>query len=342
MTQITSRDDFIHIAPQNANFQNSAILYNDYKILFNCNENILMNIINYRYIFNDATADNRSQNALVSVLVEKNLLNRSEYDLEVQDGFIPKTHPVYNPENQNKLFAIHKNKILKINYYPYHYIATCHHTALEYECVCGNLKTAEYVSKTLIKQALIDLYYMKGYYPIHASAVCDNEKNVCLFLAGSHSGKTTIFLNLILAGFCPMNDDILMLQHNENRIVVHALPILPNIRPESLAFIPALKDIQCEAPQLKTYLSDNYIENGNLMAVFLPRFGCKRTNIYQVESEEYKAAIIKAFSDHHQIQPDEQFLRMYKQILAKPLFVIELSTNMSDFADEFKKTIADI
>lgn len=341
MTQITSRNDFIHIAPQNESFQNSTIIYNGYKLLFNCNENILKNIINCHYI-NDAKVDSINQNATITVLVEKNLLSGSCYDLDVQDSFIPKTHPVYNPENQNKLFAIHKNKILKINYYPYHYIATCHRTALEYECICGNLKTAEYVSKTLVKQALIDLYCMKDYYPIHASAVCDNSKNTYLFLAGSHSGKTTIFLNLILAGFYPMNDDILMLRQNENQITVHSIPILPNIRPESFTFIPALKDIKEETFQLKTYLSDNYIENGNLKALFLPRLGCKSTNIYRVESADYRKAIIKSFSDHHQIQPDEQFLRMYKQILDKPLFIMELSTNMSSFADKFKKTIADI
>ena len=217
------------------------------------------------------------------------------------------------------------------------------------QVACGNYLTATYVTKMAVKYAISGSYKRQGFYSLHSSAVCRNQKGY-LFLAGGRAGKTTIFMNLISRNFYPINDDMVFWKINDDGIELSSAPILPNVREESIDYIMNLNYEMIKKYPIGlggeynvdpgTLYNKDFVPSCVLKAIFLPELGYKETQIIPIEdSTKYKKRILRACITHQKIDVNEDFALSIRYLMQIPFYKLNVSNNSEEFYYKFNHFI---
>ena len=104
----------------------------------------------------------------------------------------------------------------------------------------------------------------RGYFLLHAFGVCQNGR--CLLIVGpSGSGKTTTGLNLVLAGWELLANDILLIEARSDGIYALPTPGGLSIREETLTLLPHCRSLVAGMPYVrqKYELTNQQVLNGH-------------------------------------------------------------------------------
>lgn len=115
--------------------------------------------------------------------------------------------------------------------------------------------------------SLAPLFRRHGYFMVHAFAAVKDGRGV-LIVGPSGSGKTTTGLNLILAGWHLLCNDVLLIQNTADGIIAHPTPDDITIRPKTFTLLPALKQFVPDGQPLDQVvgLVGNDLTNGRWAA----------------------------------------------------------------------------
>ena len=344
-----NRDKYIIMLPNKSDLKVFSISSSEGSILFKTN---CPNLVKYFYpIYSFELLDEKSLDdnttLCVTVIVEKNLLENSQFDPEAPDGYILKTDKRYNIENQNHYFKINNNKFIQINYYPTHYVITYDEKNMLYDGICCHVETATYIAKIMVKRMFCHIYKEKGFYPLHAAGV-SYYNDAFLFLGSSHSGKSTIFANLVMDGFLPINDDLVFLKRDEFGIITNSISNAATIRKNGIQKVPKIKKDDmlvlgsyCYLNSRK-YIFDRDKSSVNLRAIYITEIAnsdCLKIN--PIKFDDVKRDIIKGFIAHYNEEVDDSLLKFVIGMKNIPIFCLKLPKEMKGFAKDFKKMLYD-
>lgn len=102
--------------------------------------------------------------------------------------------------------------------------------------VCSQMDILMYHFKKLIKNIICDIYYEKGYKKIHASGV-EKDEIAYLFIGNGFAGKSTTAFKLIEKGYNILNDDMLFLRINNQKLCVVGAPICCSLRDSARTYV---------------------------------------------------------------------------------------------------------
>jgi len=126
--------------------------------------------------------------------------------------------------------------------------------------------------------SLAPLFRRHDYFMVHAFAAVKDNHGV-LIVGPSGSGKTTTGLNLILAGWQLLCNDVLLIQNTVDGIIAHPTPDDITIRPKTFTLLPELTRFVSEGKSLNQVvdLVGNDLTNGRwaeptpIEAIYIPK-----------------------------------------------------------------------
>ena len=177
-----------------------------------------------------------------------------------------------------------------------------------------------------------------GYFLVHAFAASHEGQGV-LISGASHSGKTTTGLNLLLAGWQLLANDVVLLEKRTDGVYALPLPGIVGIRPPSLTILPDLIDLIGKTPlQNNMYeLTSEQASNGRyappvpIKAIYFPHIEDRPDNALQPLSRAICLARLMAESvdqwDSNMLIPHMELLQDLSQ-QAKP-FTLHLGRDVT-------------
>ena len=228
---MSMREDFIQIKPIQEKLIKHTLgikgmVVSVYSNKASIIESLLSNIMITSY---SLSTDRKEDYSIVAIYDEKIMPK----GLNDNTGFIPKQNEIYTPGVENHYY-MSSDTVVTVLYYPAPSVLI--NSGIHHSVISGTVSALIYHSKMILKQIITKIYYSQGYYPLHASCICKDDK-AYLFIGKTHSGKTTIMLNMAASGYTPMNDDIVFLLWDNDEIWVESMPTVPQIRQDSLEFL---------------------------------------------------------------------------------------------------------
>ncbi len=273
--------------------------------------------------------------ASITVIIDENIFPR-KYDYESYDDsvFTTKDHPMYMDNVYNEVIESEGIKVYKYHY-PNQSLHIFNSVDNSVVSVVSNVKDAIKYLKFAIKQTLSEYLIKKSIYPIHGAAVSIQGRGF-LFVSGSHTGKTTLYKNLICNGFLPINDDIVFWKCEGDRISMTGCPILPQERPYNR------KDfIMSESYQKGSGDICRKVDRWSVLdSVFFLSLGGMRTSVNSIQKSGYIRRYLRACSIHHPIPVCESFLESFKKLVNVSAFHLELSKDYNEVCQSFNNFIS--
>lgn len=180
-----------------------------------------------------------------------------------------------------------------------------------------------------IKKIISYFNSCRNIYSLHCSAVKKDGK-AFVFLAGSYSGKTTLFLNLIHNGYEPINDDIAFWEYHDNNIYIKGIPILFSKRKDKNGLIMSDGYLRAERDEnQKDIYSNNVFCESIVDTVFIPEYGHVSSAIADFKSINIKK-LLRACSIHSDLVADERFVQSINGLLTCSFRKLEMSNDYND------------
>ena len=242
-----------------------------------------------------------------------------------------KTHPMYIEGVTNTFFE-YGEKITHIFHYPNESINIFDKNQEEYFSLVSNTKDAIKFSVNGIKMIAGSINLKRKIYSMHSSAVSFQGKGY-VFLGGSHSGKTSIYINLLCKGFLPINDDVVFWRVKDEAIVLSSLPTVFNLRNQKSSEIKMTDDyIQLKnmAKEYSVFSKNNYITNVELDAVFVPEFGYEETVVSKISPKDVLKKIARACTSHSFLEVTDDFHKNFNQLLQCEFYSLKMSNDYND------------
>ncbi len=101
---------------------------------------------------------------------------------------------------------------------------------------CSQVDILMFYFKRVVKNIICDIFDEKGYEKVHASGVEKYEK-AYLFIGNGFTGKSTTAFKLIEKGYTILNDDMLFLRINNQRLCVVGAPICCSLRDSARTYV---------------------------------------------------------------------------------------------------------
>lgn len=274
--------------------------------------------------------------ASISVIIDGNIFPR-KYDYENYDDslFTEKDHPMYMDDVYNEVIESGEVKVYKYHY-PNQSVHIFNRADNSFVSVVSNARDAIKYAKLAIKQVLSEYLIRKDIYPIHAAAVSKAGRGY-LFVSGSHTGKTTLYRNLICNGFLPVNDDIVFWKREEEKIALIPCPILPQDRNKSK------KDLRMSDMYRNNYenLFDQKADGWPVLeSVFFLSLGGACTSFKNFKNDEHVRRYLRACGIHYPISVCEEFLDSLKKLVSIPAYSLELSKDYNEIYKSFNEFIS--
>lgn len=265
-----NKNDYVRIKPQTKTLNKHEIRFNIGSISLFTNIDNFENVVDYGTI---NSGECRTIGSITALFLPY-LIIGSNTDKDMDDEYLPKNNDLYVQGVENALYESDNYRVLT-NYYSNHGIVYTNGTDIF--IVCSTLFALYDYIRMAIKQLLANAYKLVGKIAIHASAV-EYKGRGYLFVAGSRSGKTTIFMNLINNGFLPLNDDLLFLSFEKDGVYILSEPMRPSIRIKSLKYISyimpyneyMLNGSSCIYPDINSLCNVNHVHKVALDKILYP------------------------------------------------------------------------
>lgn len=209
-------------------------------------------------------------------------------------------------ENVTNTFFETDEHIVHIYHYPNEYVNLMKKTTDDFLAIVSNEIDASMQLIYGIKKIISYFNFGRGIYSLHCSAVKKDGKAL-IFLAGSYSGKTTLFLNLIHNGYEPINDDIVLWKYHDNKVYIKGIPILFNKRKDINGVTMSERYLHAEREgDIQNVYSDNVFQETVVDTIFMPEHGHTDSTITNCEHIDLKK-ILRACSVHTDLVANEMF-----------------------------------
>lgn len=336
MLKLKNKDEFVVFLPNLVSLKTLYLKFEDKYIKFSSNMlDYIDEVYDNKFIYENTESEII---ASITMLVDKDIFPyRYDFDKYNDSTFTKKEHPMYVEGVFNEV--VNSDNLI---IYKYHYPNESLHIHNRFDnsffSVVSNRKDAIKYSKFAIKQVLSAYLLKKQIYPIHASAVYKQQKGY-IFVASSHQGKSSLFLNLIANGFEPLNDDIVFWGVCDNNVILYPCPILSQKRattPQELKMSDKyiFKEIENRI--------DNYNDKQSkivLDSIFWLSKGHKETVIKSVEIDNFFKKLLRSCSVHNTIPMNEEYLFSLKKLVNTPNYEFMMSNDYNDICYEFNKFI---
>ena len=336
-------DDYVIMLPQARKLHDLYIntIWGDVRITSNV-ENAAYAIASSRSI-SDHPKNMQNIVGNITIILEENaMVVQNITDVK----FLRKDDSRYIPGVENTVYYSADNKTeFYIYQYPFKGFVMNDIENSSGAVVSSTLGSLNNLSRFLFKKIMIRKYISNGYNSLHASAV-EKDGYSYIFLAGGRAGKTTMFMNLILNGFNPINDDVVFVKRDSDSITCHGITMLPSVRKESLEYLPPFIDsttnyhrgfegeYYCDLPY---QTSNNKLDMHKLKAIFIPKYGYDNLVVEKASDEVAKKYIIKSMNTHQELFPDNESLIIVNCLLSLPIFTIKTTAdgikNFNGFVD---------
>lgn len=337
MSRVTNIDEFVVFLPNLVSLKTVYLKFEDNYIKFSSNIlTYVYEVYDNKFIYENVDSEIV---ASITMLIDKDLFpHRYDFEKYNDNDFTKKEHPMYVEDVFNEIVNSDNLKIYKYHY-PNESLHVHNGVDNSFFSVVSNIKDAIKYSKFAIKQVLSSYLLKKQIYTIHASAVYKKRKGY-IFVAGSHQGKSSLFLNLIANGFNPINDDIVFWSVCDNEVILHPCPILSQKR---VAKQKEVKMSEGYTLREKESRIDNYSEKGSkivLDSIFWLSKNHKKTVIKSVEIDIFFRKLLRSCSVHNTIPINVKYLESLKRLASTPNYKFELSNNYNEICYKFYKFIS--
>lgn len=316
-------NEYIIFTPLKAELQTMYLRYEDkyIEVNYNCDKSIFYDAYNKNYILNNITS-NLEKIGDIQIIIDNDLFPcRYKSDEYYEGQFIKKNHPMYLEGRRNNFFET-DDLLIFIYHYPNEYINIIKKNSTKFMSIVKNNNDALQQLVYGIKKILAGYNAKKGIYTIHGSAVKKDGEG-SLFIGGSYSGKTTIFLNMISNGYYPINDDIVFWYKKNNKIYIKGSPIVLHKRKNSDELNMSSKIHNSN--ELLDYINMVYDENEVVLKnIFISKFGFDGSNIKKLDNIDHKK-FLRACTVHYSIEVDENFYDAYTQLISLSIYNLEMS-----------------
>lgn len=298
------------------------------KVLYNMSDEIVNNSYSKKYIYSDISNSEKIVGS-ITVLFDDNLY-ASRYDRStyVEGEILTKSHPMY-VENVSNVFFETDNEFIHIFHYPNEYVTIMKKDKNEFLSIVSNEQDATAQLLFAIKKLISRYNYCNNVYSLHCAAVRKNGK-ILLFLGGSYSGKTTLFLNLIFNGYEPINDDVAYWKFENGKVFVSGLPSCYNIRkrPDDLIMSNGYL-IHHTNFDVDNYYSDNVFDFYEVNNIYISEFGYDKTEIVENVKIDRKR-ILRACAIHTDLYPTNDFLNAFNGLLSCEFKKLNMSSDYNE------------
>ena len=265
----------------------------------------------------------------ITIILDRHLFGE-RYDKKsyIEGEILAKEHPMYI-ENVTNTFFETNEYIIHLYHYPNEYINIIKKTNEEFLAIVGDEIDASTQLIYGIKKIISYFNSCRNIYSLHCSAVKKDGK-AFVFLAGSYSGKTTLFLNLIHNGYEPINDDIAFWEYHDNNIYIKGIPILFSKRKDKNGLIMSDGYLRAERDEnQKDIYSNNVFCESIVDTVFIPEYGHVSSAIADFKSINIKK-LLRACSIHSDLVADERFVQSINGLLTCSFRKLEMSNDYND------------
>ena len=342
MRHMEDLNNYIEFCNYKQGLQQVYLLYESTCILFRSNDlSFLNHVYDFRYVLNTRD-DNISICGCVTVIIDKNMFPvRYDHDSYNESEPVPKSHPMYISGVTNTFFE-YGDKIVHIYHYPNESINIFDKAHEDYFSIVSSIKDAIKFSIHGIKMIVSSINLRKNVYPMHSSAVAYDGKGY-LFLGGSHSGKSTIYMNLVCKGLTPVNDDIVLWRSNEESIVLNSVPTIFRGRDHSNSSIVMTEEYTLKRKQFcndyDIVTQSEYCANIKLDAIFVPEFGFDETSVSRISSIDVLKKIARACTALGFLEVTDDFHRNFNRLLRCDYYRLKMSNDYNDVCNHIMKVI---
>ena len=231
----------------------------------------------------------------------------------------------YLPDIKNRYIFLNECTVTEL-YYP----SRCLLIEKEKEAyiISGNEKKLSYHARQVLKRFVRSIFHEQGFYSLHAAAIVEQGK-AFLFPGKTHSGKSTILLNMSAVGFVPMNDDIVFLKKQANgAIQVESVPLLIQVRKNSdTVLMPEVKDFPFGITTIDPYTNTSCAMEAELSCVIFPTIVTETTLIQEIDQNIAKKLLFATFNAHGRIEISEEFAKLFYTLLSADMYSLEMGNN---------------
>jgi len=234
---------------------------------------------------------------------------------------------------------------IQIMHHPYVGMTHCCRAQNIYTSISGSEVGLIMLARKALKQLIVNHNKKLGMFSLHTAAVSRADK-IALILGGSHASKTTIFMNLSLNGYTPLNDDFIFIGHSGSAIEIKNYRILPSVRKDSLRFINNIERFMIgdstNGFQGEFYvdvweksISYDYLKDKTISVIFLPEYGHNVLKIYEADKVLSQKKVLKSLSGFQELSANTGLLNLMRYLLSIPVYEVKLTENMEEFVDMF-------
>lgn len=257
-----------------------------------------------------------------------------------KDDFISVKDKNYLPGVENRYFSLNESTLTEF-YYP----SRCLLVEKDKEAyiASGNQKKLSYHARQILKRFVRSIFHGEGFYSLHAAAIVEQGK-AFLFPGKTHSGKSTLLLNMSAVGFVPMNDDIIFLKKQENGIIkVESVPLLIQVRENSgTVLLPEVKDYPSGLTTIDPYTATSCATEAELSCILFPTIVNGTTFIQEITPDIAKKLLFAAFNAHGRIEISKGFAELFYTLISEEMYSLKMGDDWNFLADwmheDVKKT----
>ena len=320
---------------------------NNYVAVYSNRPDKLELVFDTRFLFQNCDAANKIIGKLIVCYEEHLFEKRYNYDTYRDGEFVLKSHPMYIEGITNSFFEIGDLEI-HVFHYPREIVNVNNKKSLEF---CSFVGTEDDIIRELLygmKKILSRYNHFKGVFSIHGAALSNNKKGY-LFLSGSRAGKSTLFVNLMLSGLIPINDDIVFWSLNDHKeVVISGCATLPQLRKGTFDTVVPIQSMQCHnlhsshlCNEILSKVNNSYDKTAILQAIFIPELGYDTSTISEIKKIDVFKKELRACMVHGNYEIDERFLESIKSLNSLPTFKLCMSKNYNEVCQVLNDFLGD-
>ena len=322
--------DNIIFLPTKSQFKIKYLSYGSVflKVSYNISDNFIYNSYSKEFVYSEISNSERIIGNITIIFDDNLYACRYDKSTYVEGEVLTKSHPMYM-ENVSNVFFETDNEFIHIFHYPNEYITIMKKDKNEFLAIVSNEQDAIAQLLFAIKKLISRYNYYNNIFSLHCAAVKKNGQTL-LFLGGSYSGQTTLFLNLICNGYEPINDDVVYWKFENGKILVSGIPSCFNIRkhPDNLIMSDGYW-IHHDNLEFNNVYSDNVFEYSEVHTIYVPEFGYDKTEIVEKLKVDRKR-ILRACAIHSDVFPTNDFLIAFNGLLSCKFKKINMSSDYNE------------